>query len=189
MAATSHVGECRERLSNMYRALITEDTNWRAKLSRVFARKPRYRAALRVPPIAHRPAAFSGGGIRLLDHNPAYSQWSRLRALTWALRVRQPSGFGSPLEFPRRCAAPQPCASVPKHRLCSKQRRAGIAARLRLGSVGQWGAIQENPCTRRGTACGKETRLSSVVPRSNPPGQTELSPVARTGKLHDERTI
>jgi hypothetical protein len=157
----------------MYRTLITDDTNWRAKLSRVFARKPRYRAALRVPPIAHRPAADAAGKINSSTMILRICSGLGSAPRRGSLRVRRPSGFGSPIDFPRRVAAPQPCASVPKHSPCSNQRRAGIAARLRLGSVGQWGAIQENPMYPEGNRLRKEIRLPSVVPRSNPPGRAE----------------
>jgi hypothetical protein len=191
MAATSNVRECRERLSNMYRPLIIDDTDSRERISCAIARNSCSRVGLRVPPMSHRPAADAAGKINssttILRMRRGLGSAPRLGSL----RVRQSTGHGSPIDFPRRVAAPQPCASVLTLRLCSSPRRAGISARLRLGSVGTWGLDPRRPTALGGGARSFQVRIHRVryctLSPSSAAGRNPLSVERSTFRVHQGR--
>ncbi len=135
MANASAFCRLRLDLTKLYRPRIADDTIWRAQFARTIARNSCLGVGLRVPPIAHRPAAAAAGKINSSTIFLRICSGLGSAPRLGSLRVRRPSGFGSPIDFPHRCAAPPPCTLVLAPGLYWNRRRAG----LRLGCAsGRW---------------------------------------------------
>jgi hypothetical protein len=126
--------------------MIIDNTNSSARVLHGAPRKPCYGNAFQMPTTTPRPAAVAAGKINssttlLRVHSGGLGFAPRY----WALRVRRNIFFGSPIDFPRRCAAPKPCAHVPGPRLCCERRRAGF----RLGCASGRGVVVGAGDTRK----------------------------------------
>jgi len=155
----------------LYRLVISDDTNSRALLVRVLARKPRFSNGLRVPTICPPTRRKSGGEIQFLDHDIVHLMWSRLRApvrvASGSLRLLAPA---HQLNFPAAFAGASACAWCCVG-VCARNQDAQAfgSASPRVG-VGKWWVRKKIPDQLNTIGSGKFTGASSV-PRSNPPGQ------------------
>jgi hypothetical protein len=140
--ATTSQGRAPRRSSamhrNSHRGLITDDTNSFARVLQNARRKPCAHNQFRASTTSPRPAAVAAGKINSLT--------THLRNLVVVSASRPVAGrFGfarhidvcSPIDFPRRLRGASTLRSVLRPRLCCKQRRAGVSARL-LPRVGEW---------------------------------------------------